>query len=139
MTNNLAKEIDKRFLVPSSLGSLSLTEIENLSIYFPFEEIHLGFSSKQQFNKFLNDEIVSKKQYLKIFEGKQAFHRVYLQYVLKRWIVQRDFRRMLSGLIFFDRKMPVLSYFLEFYYQLLNFEEMTSEKLYEEFIDIKPI
>ena len=35
--------------------------------------------------------------------------------------------------------MPVLSYFLGSYYQLLNFEEMNSEILYEEFIDIKTI
>ena len=46
---------------------------------------------------------------------------------------------MLPGLIFLNRKMLVLSYFLESYYQLLNFEEMDLEKLYEEFIDFKTI
>lgn len=46
---------------------------------------------------------------------------------------------MLPGFIFLNRKMLVLSYFLESYYQLLSFEEMDLEKLYEEFIDFKTI
>ena len=77
MTNNLAKKIDKRFVLPSSLSG-------NRKPFFPLKIIYLGFSDKQQLKKFLNDEIVSKKQYLKIFEGRQAFHRAYLQYVLEK-------------------------------------------------------
>lgn len=46
---------------------------------------------------------------------------------------------MLSEFIFLNRKMLAPSYFLESYYQLLNFEEMDLEKLYEEFIDFKTI
>lgn len=46
---------------------------------------------------------------------------------------------MLPGFIFLNRKMLFLSYFLEPYYQLLNFEEIDLEKLYKEFIDFKTI
>ena len=46
---------------------------------------------------------------------------------------------MLPGFIFLNRKMLFLSYFLESYYQLLNFEEIDLEKLYKEFIHFKTI
>lgn len=75
LTNSLAQKIAKQFMLSSSLGSLSLEEIENPLNYLLLEKIHLGFSTKQQLKKLFNNGIVSKNQYLKKFVGAQTFYR----------------------------------------------------------------
>ena len=51
--------------LPSSVGSLSLEKIENAFNYLPLEEIHLGFSTKQQWKKSYSQLLNLEEQNLK--------------------------------------------------------------------------
>ena len=51
--------------LPSSLGSLSLEKIEDALNYLSLEEIHLGFSTKQQWKKSYSQLLNLEEQNLK--------------------------------------------------------------------------
>ena len=85
----LGKKLGNRIIKTNITKESKLTDInlEDQSIYIPMQSIHLGGMTKFSLQKLLSEGDITERKYNEIFVAAQAYFKVALCYVLKKFPV----------------------------------------------------
>ena len=120
MTKELIRKIASRFLKTSCYHGEDIIDegiIDDADNYLPFDEVCIGFSTRQKLNKLFKERDIDQTQYNTVPEAAIAFYRESLRYVLDRMDMSCYFWRQAVWIDFFSKdsaKWSHVEYFIMF-------------------------
>ena len=120
MTKELIRKIASRFLKTSCYHGEDIIDegiIDDADNYLPFDEVCIGFSTRQKLNKLFKERDIDQTQYNTVPEAAIAFYRESLRYVLDRMDMSCSFWRQAVWIDFFSKdsaKWSHVEYFIMF-------------------------